>query len=53
MLSSSRKKRSEKKGPLFEINPKSIYTSHDEALDENEPEKAGISAKIQENDFNE
>ena len=46
---------------MFEINPKSVYTSRDEGFDENSVstsrEKllpvAGISAKIQENGFNE
>ena len=59
MLSSSRKKALKKK--RFEINPKSVYTSRDEGFDVNSVSTsrkkllplAGISAKIQENCFNE
>ena len=54
MLSGSRKK-ALNKNTLFEINPKSVYTSRDEGFDENSVSTsrkkllplAGISAKIQ------
>ena len=60
MLSSSRKK-ALNKSTRFEINPKSVYTSRDEGFKKNSvftrPKKmlpfAAISAKIQENGFNE
>ena len=60
MLSSSRKK-ALNKSIRFKINPKSVYTSRDEGFDENSVSTrhkkllplAGISAKIQENGFNE
>ena len=60
MLFSSRKK-SPNKSTLFEINPKPVYTSREEVFDENSVSTsqkkllplAGISAKIQENGFNE
>ena len=52
MLSSIRKK-DLNKITRFEINPKSVYTSRDEGFDENSVSLAGISAKIQENGFNE
>ena len=55
------KKKALNKSTRFEINPKSVYTSCDEAFDENSVSTsrkkplplAGISAKIQENGFNE
>ena len=61
MLSSSRKKSSEYFYSRFEINLKSVYTSREEGFDENSVSTsrkkllplAGISAKIQENGFNE
>ena len=60
MLSSSRKK-APNKSTRFEINPKYIHTSREKGFDENSVSTsrkkllalAGISAKIQENDFNE
>ena len=60
MLSSSRKQ-ALNKSTRFEINPKSVYTSQDEGSDQNSVSTsrkkllllAGISAKIQENGFNE
>ena len=56
MISISRKK-ALNKSTLFEINPKSVYTSREEVFDENYVSTsrrkllplAGISAKIQEN----
>ena len=59
MFSSSRKK-ALNKSILLEINPKSVYTSHDERFDENSISTSrkkllpivGISAKLQENGFN-
>ena len=60
MLSSSKKK-ALNKSTQFEINTKSVYTSRDEAFDENSVSTsrkkllslAGISAKIQKNGFTE
>ena len=60
MLSSSRKK-ALNKSTQFEIKPKSVYTSRDEGFDKNSISTgrkkllplAGISTKIQDNDFNE
>ena len=57
MLSSSRKK-ALNKNTLFEINPKSVYTSRDEENSVSTSRKkllplAGIPAKIQENGFKE
>ena len=60
MLSRSRKKALNKNTP-FEINPNSPYTSRGEGFDKNSVcacqkkllPLAGISAKIQENSFNE
>ena len=60
MLSSSRKK-ALNKSKRVEINPKSVYTSRDKGFDEKlrfqyrkkQLTLAGISAKIQENGFNE
>ena len=60
MLSSIRKK-APNKNTRFEINPKSVYTSRDEGIDENYVTTsrkkllplAWISAKIQENAVNE
>ena len=60
MLSNSRKKSSDK-STRFEINPKSVYTSHDEGFDEKSVSTSrkkllpltGISVKVLENGFNE
>ena len=61
MLSTSREKKDLNKSTRFEINRKSVYTSRDEVFDENSVSTsrkklfpfARISAKIQENSFNE